>query len=195
LVMVSGNYGLIDKATTDRIKAWVQNGGTLITLKTGTEWAIKQGMSKEKIIPIMDSVKAGLTTRINFDMAADNEGSKSLGGSIFQVDLDTTHPVGFGFTNRKISVYRNGQTYLAPSTNPYSTVAQYTDTPLIGGYLHPLSAKKIKNSAAIVVAQEGEGRIIMFTDDPNFRGAWYGTNKLFLNALFFGGLINVPRVN
>ena len=195
LVMVSGNYGLIDKVTTDRIKAWVQNGGTLVTLKTGTEWAIKQGMSKEKIIPITDSAKAGLTTRINFDMAADNEGSKSLGGSIFQVDLDTTHPVGFGFTNRKISVYRNGQTYLAPSSNPYSTVAQYTDNPLIGGYLHPLSAKKIKNSAAIVVAQEGEGRIIMFTDDPNFRGAWYGTNKLFLNALFFGGLINVPRVN
>ena len=160
-----------------------------------TEWAIKQGMTKEKIIPPTDTLKKAVTTRLNFDLATDNEGSKSLGGSIFSVDLDTTHPIGFGFSSRKISVYRNAQTYLEPSTNPYSTVAQYTDNPLIGGYLHPLSAKKIKNTAAILVAQEGEGRVIMFSDDPNFRGAWYGTNKLFLNALFFGGLANVPRLN
>ena len=195
LIMVSGNYALIDKGIADKIKAWVQNGGTLITIKSGTEWAIKQGMSKEKIISAMDTAKGNTAVRINFDMAADNEGAKSLGGSIFQADLDTTNPIGFGFSSRKVSVYRNGQTYLAPSTNPYSTVMQYTDNPLIGGYLHPISAKKIKNSAAINIAQEGEGRIIMFTDDPNFRGAWYGTNKLFLNALFFGSLINVPRLN
>ena len=195
LIIVSGNYSLIDKPTSDKIKLWVQNGGTLITLKSGTEWAIRQGMTKEKIIPITDTIKTTTTVRLNYDIASDNEGSKSLGGSIFSVDLDTTHPIGFGFSDRKISVYRNGQTYLSPSTNPYSTIAQYTDNPLIGGYLHPLSAKKIKNSAAIIVAQEGEGRLIMFTDDPNFRGTWYGTNKLFLNALFFGSLTNVPRTN
>lgn len=195
LVIVSGNYAFLDKSMADKIKAWVQNGGTLITIKSGTEWAIKQGMSKEKLIPAIDSAKGNSVARINFDMASDNEGAKSLGGSIFQADLDTTHPIGFGYSTRKISLYRNGQTYLAPSSNPYSTVLQYTDSPLIGGYLHPLSAKKIKNSAAITVAQEGEGRIIMFTDNPNFRGTWYGTNKLFLNALFFGSLINVPRLN
>ena len=195
LIMVSGNYSLIDKPISDRIKAWVQNGGTLITLKSATEWAIKQGMTKEKIIPATDTTKPSLTPRFNFDIAADNEGSKSLGGSIFAVDLDTTHPIGFGFTSRKISVYRNAQTYLAPSSNSYSTVAQYTDSPLIGGYIHPLSAKKVKNTAAIVVAQEGDGRVIMFTDNPNFRGTWYGTNKLFLNALFFGNLTNLPRLN
>ncbi len=195
LVMVSGNYSLIDKVTADKIKAWVQTGGTLITIKTGTEWAIRQGITREKLIPANDTVKNAITPRYNFDMAQDNEGSKGLGGSIFQVDLDTTHPIGFGFTQRKVSVYRNAQTYLAPSSNPYSTVAQYTNDPLIGGYLHPQSAKKIKNTAAIIVAQEGEGRLIMFTDNPNFRGTWYGTNKLFLNALFFGSLTNVPRVN
>ena len=123
------------------------------------------------------------------------EGSKALGGSIFRVDLDTTHPIGFGFTNRKVSIYRNGQTYLVPSTNPYSTVAQYTDNPLIAGYLHPTSAKKIKNSAAILVSSEGSGRVIMFSDNPNFRGTWYGTNKLFLNALFYGNNMNIPTVN
>ena len=26
-------------------------------------------------------------------------------------------------------------------------------------------------------------------DDPNFRGVWHGTRRLFANAVFFGGAI------
>ena len=80
------------------------------------------------------------------------------------------------------------------SNNPYSTVGLYGNDPLIGGYIHPTTLKKVKNSAAIVVGAEGNGRVILFADDPNFRGTWYGSNKLFLNALFFGGSIGVPNV-
>ena len=196
IIMVSGNYSLIDKPLADRIKAWVQNGNTLITIKTGSEWAIRQGFTKEKLIPAVDTLKPGQTLpRQDFDRAVEIEGAKALGGSIFRIDLDTTHPIGFGFTNRKVSVYRNGQTYLTPSLNPYSTVAQYTDNPLIGGYLHPNSARKVRNSAAIIVASEGSGRVILFSDNPNFRGTWYGTNKLFLNALFYGGNLSVPSLS
>ena len=190
LVMVSGTYTL-DKAAVDKIKAWVQNGGTLITFKTASEWAIKQGLTKEKLLPV-DTIKS--TVRINFEDAENLEGAKELGGSIFQVDLDITHPIGFGFTNRTVPVYRNGKTFIKQGKNPYTTVAQYTANPLIGGYLHKSNLKKVANSAAILVSSEGAGRIILFSDNPNFRGFWYGTNKLFLNALFFGPLITVPTV-
>ena len=190
LVMVSGNYTL-DKAAVDKIKAWIKNGGTLITFKTASEWAIKQGLTKEKLQPV-DTVKN--TVRINFEDAENLEGAKELGGSIFQVDLDITHPIGFGFTNRMVPVYRNGKTFLVQGKNPYTTVAQYTANPLIGGYLHKSNLKKIANSAAILVSSDGAGRVILFSDNPNFRGFWYGTNKLFLNALFFGPLITVPTV-
>jgi hypothetical protein len=192
MVMVSGNYSTLDKAAIDKIKGWVQSGNTMITIKSGTEWAIKNGFTKEKLVPV-DTAK-GTPVRQDYDMAVHIEGAKAMGGSIFRIDLDTTHPIGFGFTNRKVSVYRNGQTYLQPSTNPYSTVSQYTADPLIGGYIHPTTLKKVKSSASILVGAEGGGRVIMFTDDPNFRGTWYGTNKLFLNAIFYGGNINVPSV-
>ncbi|MBL7866072.1 MAG: hypothetical protein JNK10_14420, partial [Cyclobacteriaceae bacterium] len=52
--------------------------------------------------------------------------------------------------------------------------------------------KRVANSAAILLCPEGQGRVIMFADNPNFRGTWYGTNKMFLNALFFGPLISAP---
>ena len=192
MIMVSGTYTLIDKPATDKIKAWVQAGNTLITIKSGTEWAIKNGFTKEKLLTV-DSAQ-GTPIRQDFDMAVHIEGAKAMGGSIFRADLDTTHPIGFGFTNRKISLYRNGLTFLQPSANPYSTVSQYSSKPLIGGYVHNTTLKKIKNSAAILVGAEGPGRVIMFSDNPNFRGTWYGTNKLFLNALFYGGNILIPQM-
>jgi hypothetical protein len=192
MIMVSGNYGLLDKTVTDKIKTWVQNGGTLITIKTGSDWAIRNGFTKEKLLPA-DSSK-GTPVRQLYDNAVYIEGAKAMGGSIFKIDVDTTNPIGFGLTNKTLSWYRNGLTFLQQSANPYSTVAQYGNDPLIGGYIHPTTLKKVKNSAAIVVGAEGNGRVILFADNPNFRGTWYGSNKVFLNALFFGGNISVPGV-
>jgi len=50
----------------------------------------------------------------------------------------------------------------------------------------------LKPSASLIVSKVGSGRVVMFADNPNFRGSWYGTNRLFLNALFLGDKINVP---
>ncbi len=190
MIMVSGTYTL-DKASVDKIKAWLQVGGTLITFKTASEWVMKQGLTKEKLQPI-DTLKN--RPRTNFEDAFSLEGAREMGGSIFQVDLDITHPIGFGFTERAVPVYRNGKTFIKPGKNPYATVAQYAANPLIGGYLHKSNIKRVANTAAILVSGEGQGRIILFSDNPNFRGFWYGTNKLFLNALFFGSLTTVPKI-
>jgi hypothetical protein len=184
LVMVGGVYRF-DSATVRKIKAWVQGGGTLITLKTASEWAIKNGLAQEKLIADTSKIRK----RLNYEDAQGWEGAKAIGGSIFEMDLDITHPIGFGFTNRKVSIYRNGSTFLRPSEKTYNTVGQYTAQPLIGGYLHRDMGKYIANSAAILVSEDMAGRVILFSDNPNFRAVWYGTNKLFLNALFFGGNI------
>jgi hypothetical protein len=47
----------------------------------------------------------------------------------------------------------------------------------------------IKNSAVINVDQLGKGRIISIVDNLNFRAFWYGTSKIFMNAIFFGEVI------
>ena len=193
LIMVSGQYPN-DAALVGKIKNWVANGGTLITLKTASEWAIKNGFSKEKL---RTNTKAdSLTmrkTRFNFEDATAVEGAKNTSGSIYEADLDTTHPIGYGYSNRKISVYRNNNTFLEPSNVGSNTVVQYADKPLLNGYVHPQSLKKISGSAGILVNGEGNGRVILFADNPNFRGIWYGTNKLFLNAIFFGQNINISN--
>ena len=192
ILLPGGVHASLDRNFTERLRAWVQNGGTLITLKTASEWAIRNGFTKERLLPV-DSAR-GQSPRQPYDQAVNIEGAKAMGGSIFRADLDTTHPIGFGYTSRTISVYRNGLTFLMPSTNPYSTVAQYAADPLVGGYVHPSVLKKVRSSAAVLVGAEGAGRVVLFSDDPNFRGTWYGTNRMFLNAVFFGSQMGVRSV-
>ncbi len=38
----------------------------------------------------------------------------------------------------------------------------------------------------------GRGSVVLLIDNVNFRGYWRGTNRLFLNALFFGNHIQNP---
>ena len=80
-----------------------------------------------------------------------------------------------------------------PSKNRFSTVAKYAVQPHIDGYISKENLEIMKKAASIVVSKRGKGRVVLFADNPNFRGAWYGTNKLFMNAVFFGHLIKVPQ--
>jgi hypothetical protein len=50
--------------------------------------------------------------------------------------------------------------------------------------------ESLKQSASVVISPSGQGRVVHFFDSPNFRGAWYGTNKLFFNALFHGNAMD-----
>ena len=75
----------------------------------------------------------------------------------------------------------------------YSSVAIYSEDFHIDGYISELNRKEfIPGAASLIVSNIGSGRVIVFADNPNFRGTWYGTNKLFLNAIFLGDNISVP---
>ncbi|MGZ2830693.1 hypothetical protein, partial [Pseudomonas aeruginosa] len=41
----------LDKPVIDKIKAWVNDGGTLITFQSASAWAIQQDIVKEKVAP------------------------------------------------------------------------------------------------------------------------------------------------
>ena len=191
VVMVNGQYPS-EPGFVSKLKAWVETGGTLITIKSAAEWAIKNKLVTEKIRSVKDSSKT--QSRVDYINANDREGAKFTGGAIFLADLDTTHPLGYGYADRKIALYRNSNTVLEVSANPYATVIQYDKVPLLNGYVHPQSLKKIATSAGLLVSSAGRGRVILFSDNPNFRGTWLGTSRLFFNALFYGKTISTPSV-
>ncbi|MEO1263762.1 MAG: M14 family zinc carboxypeptidase [Bacteroidota bacterium] len=192
LLLVSGRYNF-DEKTVQKIRQWIAAGNTLITQRTATKWAIDRKLVKEKIKKDPPKKDSLLPTRLDFSTAREHRGSKRIGGSVYATDLDITHPLGYGFTDRRLPVYRNHEIFIEPTASPFNTVAQYIDAPLLDGYIHPENLEKLKGTASLLVSRVGRGRAILFVDNPNFRGFWYGTNKLFFNAVFFGGIISVPN--
>ena len=193
LVMVSGNYSGLQKNQQKKIKDWVAKGNTLITIGSASRWVIDNKIVSEKLVQKKkDSLKA--VERKPYVDARENLGKESVGGAIFEVDLDITHPLAFGYHDKNLPVYKNNTIWLAPSKSAYGTVAKYTKDPHIDGFITEKNLNEfLKPSASLIVSPVGSGRIVMFADNPNFRGSWYGTNRLFLNALFLGNHIRVPR--
>ena len=82
-------------------------------------------------------------------------------------------------------MFRNTTIFIKPDKNSYNNPIQYTQNPLLSGYISEENLELIKGTVPFKVEQHGEGKIIGFTDNTNFRAFWYGTNKLLMNALFF----------
>ncbi|MCB0844366.1 MAG: zinc carboxypeptidase, partial [Bacteroidetes bacterium] len=185
LILVSGSYSALEKDQAEKLKNWLQDGNTIITTRTASQWAIRSGLVKETLV----EEKEDKQERTPYALAEEIQGADQVGGTIFEVELDITHPLAYGFHSPKLPIYRNSKIYLNPSKDPYQTVAKYTKEPHIDGFVSPKNLDLIKESAALIVSKVGSGQVIMFSDNPNFRGIWYGSSKLFMNAIFMGGLV------
>ncbi len=191
LVMVSGNYKQLDSVKKLKIKNWVRQGNTLITIANASKWVVEAKIVNEQLV--VDKIKNNHNVmRKPFVDASENIGREKLGGVILKADLDVTHPLGFGYHRNNVPIYKNNRVFLKPSNNAYATVAKYTNNPHVDGFISDKNLESIKKSASILVSKLGKGRVILFADNPNFRGTWYGTNKLFLNGVFLGNHMNVP---
>lgn len=184
LILVSGNYNELDP---EKIKSWVENGGTLVTQRTASQWVIDKKLVKKELKK--QEMEKDSLLRMNYSRADKYYGSRAIGGSFYKADLDITHPIGFGYQDRELSVYKNSTVFLKPGNDPFNKIAVFTSEPYLSGYIHSENLELIKGSATILAEQKGRGSVIMFSDNPNFRAMMLETHKLFVNAIFFGSLI------
>jgi hypothetical protein len=193
IVMVDGSYRNIDSGGSEKLKRWVQEGGTLITMKRAATWAKSQGIANFDVVKNKKD-EVDLKDRKNklrpYEMRQRDAGAEVIGGAIFETKADLTHPLAYGLTDDMLPVFRRGTLFFEPTKNAYATPFIYTDRPLLGGYISKANMENIRNSAAVIVSGTGRGKVICFADNPNFRAFWYGPNRVFLNAVFFGGIIS-----
>ena len=192
LVMVSGSYGDVTDSAVSGIKQWLADGGTLIAVGSSINWLDRQQIVDVEFRRSPSDAEPQEPLRIPYADAADTAAFKLIKGAIFETHVDRTHPLGFGITDDRLPVFRSNSVMLEPAKNPYSTPVLYTDEPLLSGYVSGDNLDLLRGSASVVVQKSGRGRVILMADNPNFRAFWYGTNRLFLNAVFFGSVVSVP---
>jgi hypothetical protein len=181
LIMVGGNYGELNK---EKLKAWVQGGGTLVLTEEAVTWAAQNGISEVKFkktkSPVDSLQKLTYTDREQVD------GAQQVNGAIFGAEVDLTHPLAYGYNQKTVSLFKANRVFMEKSKNPYATPFYYGGKPMQSGWVSKENADAIKNSAAVIVNTVGGGRVISIADNPNFRAFWLGGSKLFMNAIFFG---------
>ncbi len=180
--------GGLESDNWEQIERFANDGGTVIaigSIATSVQRrlvAVKGNLSPETEKPSIQKP---------FGSASNERALRLISGAIFKTKIDTTHPLLFGFTNSSLPVFRNHATFLEPSSSPYRNPIIYDDSaPLMAGYCSDENVEKFKGSASVVVQPKGRGRFILMADDPNFRGFWKATSRVFLNAVYFGELAN-----
>lgn len=181
LILPNSWGSALDKNDAKKIKTWVQNGGILIGYKNAGRW-----LNSNELLKMKFKTRKDTATNISFEQAGNYRGAQVIGGAIFETKLDRSHPIAFGYKNKKLPVFRNSTIFLEPDQNSYNNPILYTKNPLLSGYISAPNLKDLANTSAFKVGDQGRGTIIYFTDNHNFRAFWYGTNKLLMNAIFFG---------
>lgn len=172
----------LEKAAVEKLKTWVRNGGVLVGYKNTARW-----LSSNNMISLsFERAKRDSIKGVSFEERSLQSGAQVIGGAIFEANIDRSHPVNFGYKNDKLALFRNSTMFLKADKNSYNNPIQYTSKPLLSGYISKENAKVIPNTVPFKVQRFGRGRVVVFTDNTNFRAFWYGTNKLLMNTIFFG---------
>ncbi len=187
LILVDGNYNDLSNAVA-KIKEWLQAGNTLICFGSASRWATQQGLAsvKFKSIPSLDSIAS-----YQYVDRGNLRGAQQLGGAIFEAELDLSHPIAYGFRKDNMAVFKDNRLFMEMPSNVFAVPLKFTDKPRLSGYASKQNIELLKSTPVVSINATGRGKTIAFAINPNFRAFWYGTNKLFANALFFGRIIGL----
>jgi hypothetical protein len=192
MVMVNGNYNDLTDNEVESLKQWVQNGGNLILQRNAITWAQNNGLMN---LDRKNGSSFQFDESTSYADLGAARGAQVIGGSIFNATLDLTHPLGYGFTRSDMHVFKNSTLFFEQPDNPLASPLSVTDDPLASGYISNRNLEQVAGIPSVIVSSYGSGRIISFVHNPNFRAFWYGKNKLFANALFFGSTISGASTN
>jgi len=144
----------------------------------------KKNVAKERQKPVEPT--AGTASA-----ASDAELGKEplpLPGAIFRAVVNREHFLTFGHEQAELPVLLT-QRFLRPSKTGTNVLTIENPKPLSGFVWEGNTERFVRQTVAVVEEQVGAGHVILFVDDPHYRGIWHAQRRLFLNGLIFGPTI------
>ncbi|MEM6344569.1 MAG: M14 family zinc carboxypeptidase [Bacteroidota bacterium] len=185
IIMPNGNYSKISAYTTN-LSSWLAEGGTIVAWKSALNWLHTQGLANFDF----KRKSQNLDKNLPYGDRSNRSGAQVIGGAILEAQFDLSHPLAYGYRSENLPVFKNSSIMLQPSAKPYVNPLMYSEKPLLSGYLSEANADALSGAAAAQIVKRGRGRIVALADNPNFRAFWYGTNRLMINGIYFGSMMN-----
>ncbi len=179
LVLPSGKYAW-NEGDLKKLQSWLMRGGRLILLgQSVRNFAGKQFFKlKAKNLP-----KGPGSPEISFAERERAGIASAMPGAILTVNVDETHPLGFGLGKHyHLLKYTNVlYEYLESGWNVGFTREDVSTYGFIGQRIE----QELPNSFFFGVQPMGKGEIVYLPDSPLFRAFWEQGFVLMANAVFF----------
>jgi len=186
IILPDGNYNSWQDTEIAALRRWTEQGGVLWGHKDGAAWLAKAGLLKTTVWQPDEMRSLIATDHLSYRDKEMLAGKQRIAGAIYQAELDLSHPLTFGIVRTALPVFKNSIMLLQPSNMPFVNVAVYSEKPQLAGYTASEYIPRISLSAALLAHNLGQGRVIGMTDNPVFRGYFYGSSRLLVNALYLG---------
>ncbi len=192
LLLPDGDFAAINETQKENITRWIKGGGVLIAINRAAGWAQELCFQSEDTPcePVEETrgKPENVTPRAYGDFA-DDKAQHIIGGAIVASVIDLSHPLAFGYRRGELPLLRKGTTELIPSDNAYATPVRYTNSPLLAGFIGNDRLEAIQGQAAVIAQKQDKGLVVHFANNPLFRGYWRGTERMYINALYFGQVV------
>lgn len=184
IFMADGPYHLISDASARKLGKFVMDGGTIVAQKRALVWLNKRNILKSQPKTRLELNKLFSTSGMSYADKSKLNARQSIGGAIVALTLDETHPINFGLPN-PLQVMKNREISFNLTSTPFIVAADYTNEPLMSGYLAKEYQRAFANTPAMIVEPKGKGHVVALTDNFLFRNIWLGSEKVYSNALYF----------
>jgi len=186
LVLPSGSYGeILTDAAIEKISSWVREGGNLILIgNANSNFTERNGFELKRKQP--EATEPTEEERLApYDNRSRRYASNTTPGSAYEVTLDTTHPLAYGYNSEyyTLKLSANSYSYLDSGWN----VGTARDNSYRSGFVGAEAKPMIENSLSFGVQDYGQGQVVYLIDNTLFRGFWENGKLLFANSLFFVG--------
>jgi hypothetical protein len=171
--------GGLGAAGVEALRTFLQEGGTVIALDQASLFAVDDLGAPATV------VLGGRSGR-----GAPEAPRFSAPGSIFEVNVDRSHPLASGMDS-VAAIFLEASPVLEAAAGARAVASfRREGSPLLSGFV--LGAELLAGRAALVEAPVGRGTAVLFGFSPQHRGQTNGTFKLLTNAILYGAARTVP---
>ena len=184
LIYPNGSY---EDLANEKMQYWIQNGGKLIAMENSlTHLAGKKGFSLTMKEPAKNEKGKNPYQQIKKYENRERESLQSnIPGAIYKINLDNSHPLGYGFPDFYFTLKRDSKiyNYLDAGWN----VGTLKQNNYVTGFVGNQTKKTLTDGLLFGVQDIGNGSVVYLAEDPLFRGFWENGKLLFSNAVFMVG--------
>lgn len=187
LVLPEGYYqSVLNDSAFEDLETWINKGGKVIAFGSAMRiFEDKEGFDLERnesdeseddseeadlLIPYAEREKASTKDFIT--------------GSIFNITLDNTHPLAFGYDTSYHTLKLGSDSYKFLKDG-YNVGYIKGKAENVAGFAGERAKAELTNSIVFAQAEKGRGSVVYLVDDVIFRTFWQNGKLMLANAVFF----------